>query len=147
MDKLTNIGFALVKVTTEQFAIIEDNFDNEAEIKLQTNFRFAADSKQKLVAVFNAFTFETNGKQFLLIEAGCHFAIAPESWDIMLDPQTNKLTVPKGFLQHMAMLTVGTNRGILHSKTENTCFNQYYIPTINVAELIKKDTIFEFKED
>lgn len=147
MDKLPNIGFALVKITTEQFAIIEDNFDKETEIKLHTGFRFAADSKQKLVAVFNSFTFETNGKQFLLVEAGCHFAIAPESWKKMFDSQLNKLIVPKGFLQHMAMLTVGTNRGILHSKTENTCFNQYHIPTINVAELIKQDSEFEFNND
>lgn len=147
MDNITNIGFALIKVTTEQFAIIESNFENGSEIKLHINFRFAADFKQKVVAVFNSFTFETNDKQFLLIEAGCHFVITPESWEKMFDSTLNKLVVPKGFLHHMAMLTVGTCRGILHVKTENTRFNQYHIPTINVAELIKKDSVFDFKTD
>lgn len=146
MDNLTNIGFALAKVTTEQFAIIAENFKNGSEIKLHINFRFAADNNQKVVAVFNSFVFETEEKQFLLIEAGCHFAIAPDSWEKMYDKELNKLVVPKGFLQHMGMLTVGTNRGILHAKTENTNFNQFHIPTVNVAGLIKNDSVFEFKK-
>jgi hypothetical protein len=146
MDNLKNIGFALAKVTTEQFAIIEDNFKHGAEVKLHINFRFAADNKQKVIAVFNSFVFETEGKQFLLIEAGCHFAIAPDSWEKMYDKVLDKLVVPKGFLQHMGMLTVGTNRGILHAKTESTTFNQFYIPTVNVAELIKIDSVFEFNK-
>ena len=146
MDNNANIGFALSKVTTEQFAILDSNFDKDAEIKLHVNFSFAADNKQKMVAVFNAFTFETNKKQFLLLEAGCHFTIAPDSWDKMFDAKLNKLIVSKAFLHHMAMLTVGTSRGILHAKTENTYFNQYHIPTINVAELIKQDNVFEFKK-
>lgn len=144
MDNSKNIGFALAKVTTEQFAIIKDNFKNGAEIKLQINFRFAADNNQKVVAVFNSFVFETEGKQFLLIETGCHFAISPESWEEMYDKDLDKLIVTKGFLQHMGTLTVGTCRGILHAKTENTIFNQFHIPTINVTELIKKDSVFEF---
>lgn len=146
MDKKPqNIGFALARITTEQFAAIESNFDSKAEIKIHMNFRFAADDKQKVVAVFTAFNFETNQKQFLIIEAGCHFSIAPESWNKMLNAGDNKLTVPKGFLQHMSMLAVGTARGILHSKTENTCFNQYHLPTINVADLIKQDSVFQFE--
>lgn len=147
MDKKPkNIGFALAKITTEQFATIESNFDDNSEIKLHINFRFAADETKKMVGVFATFTFETNQKQFLIIEAGCHFAIEPEAWTKMLDIETNKLTVPKGFLQHMAMLTVGTTRGILHAKTENTCFNKYYLPTINVANMIKEDNVFQFDD-
>jgi hypothetical protein len=46
----------------------------------------------------------------------------------------------------MGMITVGTCRGILHAKTENTKFNQFLIPTINVAELIKEDSVFEFNK-
>ena len=145
-NKFQHIGFALTKITTEQFAVIESNFDSKAEVKIHINFRFAADEKQKLIGVFTAFTFETNQKQFLIIEAGCHFAIAPDAWNKMQDAEQNKLTVPKGFLQHMAILTVGTTRGILHAKTENTPFNQYHLPTINVANMIREDSVFLFKK-
>ena len=146
MDKkVNNISFALARITTEQFAVIENNFDDKAEIKIHINFRFAADNKKKLVGVFSSFVFEANDKQFLIIEGGCHFAIAPDSWDEMLDTQENRLIVPKGFLQHMAVITVGTTRGILHAKTENTLFNKFHLPTINVANMIKEDSTFNFE--
>lgn len=41
------------------------------------------------------------------------------------------------------MLTIGTARGVLHSKTENTTFNQFLLPTLNVNELVQKDVIFK----
>lgn len=147
MDKKTvNIGFGLSKITTEQFAIIENNLVEPSEININMNFRFAADDEKKLVGVFVTFTFESNKKQFIIVEAGCHFSIAPDSWETMMKPETNELKVPKGFLQHMAVITVGTTRGILHAKTENTCFNKYHLPTINVANIIKEDSIFKFEK-
>ena len=109
------------------------------------NFRFAADQQQKLIGVFASFTFESKQKQFLIIEAGCHFSIDPDSWSKMLNDSANELKVPKDFLQHMSMLTVGTTRGILHAKTENTCFNKYLLPTINLKNIIKEDSIFKFE--
>lgn len=138
------IGFALAQITTEQFAVIEDSFDDKSEIKIQINLRFAADNIKKIVGVFSSFAFETNGKHFLIIEAGCHFIISPESWGDMINDVNTELTVGKGFLQHMAVITVGTTRGILHSKTENTCFNKYHLPTINVAKMISDDRVFKF---
>jgi len=37
------------------------------------------------------------------------------------------------------MLSVGTARGILHAKTENTPYNEFIIPLINVTEAVKAD--------
>jgi hypothetical protein len=54
-----------------------------------------------------------------------------------------KITFPQNFVCHMAMLTVGTSRGILHSKTENTIFNSYILPTTNVKEIISSDVWFD----
>ena len=142
--KAINIGFSLSQITTEQFAILEDNLVEPSEINININFRFAADDEKKLVGVFSTFTFESNKKQFIIIEAGCHFSITPDSWENMMNTETNELTVPKGFMQHMAVITVGTTRGILHAKTENTCFSKYHLPTINVASIIKEDSVFQF---
>ena len=140
---MDNIGFKLSLITTEEFEIVESNFDNEGKVKLELAVRFAADSKQKLIAVFSKFSFSTNDASFLLIEGGCHFAIPDDSWKSMLNYQQNSLTIPKGFSQQMAQLTVGTTRGLLHAKTENTPFNHFHIPLINIANLIKEDNILK----
>jgi hypothetical protein len=143
-NKLNNISFALKKLTTEQFAIIEDSYSETAIIRLSTNIRSGADESQKMVAVFSSFTFEADNKPFIVIEAGCHFQIEEKEWDEMLKKDTHTLIVPKGFMSHLAMLTVGTTRGILHAKTEGTCFNKFMIPPINVAEMFTENTIFTF---
>jgi hypothetical protein len=141
-----SIGFSLKRVSTEQFAIIEDGFNEKGKIRLNTSFRFAADDVQKYVAVFTSFVFDSDSKPFLIIEASCHFSISDSAWADMLNSETNSLVVPKGFLCHMAMLTVGTSRGILHAKTEGTCFNKYVLPTINVTDIIKEDAAFSFNK-
>jgi hypothetical protein len=55
------------------------------------------------------------------------------------------LTIPKGFLAHLAMISVGTARGILHCKTENTIFNNFVLPLVNVASMIPEDEQFELQ--
>jgi hypothetical protein len=142
--KASDIGFALRKITTEQFAIIEDNFSEKSNIRLCTNFRFGTDNKQRSIAVFTSFVFEADTKPFLIIEAGCYFQIQDTTWEQMLNDNALTLIVPKNLISHLTMLTVGTTRGILHAKTENTCFNRYVIPTINVAEMIKDDVTLNF---
>ncbi|WP_321298936.1 hypothetical protein [Marinifilum fragile] len=145
MDKTSpKIGFALNKVTTEQFAIIEDNYNEEGDINLETKIGFGSDVDNKMIAVFTAFTFKCNEKAFLIIEAGCHFNIKDDAWEEMLDDEKKSLTVLKGFIRHMTVLTIGTTRGILHAKTENTCFNQFLLPTINVSEIIREDSTINF---
>jgi hypothetical protein len=142
--KVTAINFALRNITTEQFAILEDVKINLQKIRLNSNLRFAANEKDKVIAVFSNFTFESEETPFLIIETGCHFNIKPEEWKQMLNEETNSLQVPKGFLSHLSMLTVGTARGVLHAKTENTKYNRYVLPTINVASMIKNDAVFNF---
>ncbi|MBL7111190.1 MAG: hypothetical protein ISS19_04535 [Bacteroidales bacterium] len=149
MDKskeTKNYKFALARVTTEQFAIIESNLLEKAEIRIQSNIRFGADYEKKLIAVFSSFFFETNEKQFLIVEGGCHFAIEPNTWNKMFGKEKFELIVPKEFIQHLTVITVGTTRGILHAKTENTDFNKYHLPTINVAQLVNTDSKFQFDQ-
>ncbi len=82
MEKQTqSIGFSLKKVSTEQFAIIEEGFNEKGKIKLNTSMRFAADDEKKYIAVFTSFIFDSDNKPFLLIEAGCHFSIQDSSWN------------------------------------------------------------------
>lgn len=147
MDKeLKSVEFSLKKIATEQFAIIEEGFDEKGNIRLNTSFRFAADEIQRYIAVYTFFTFESNNKPFLIVEASCHFAIKDDAWEVMFNHELNSLNVNKGFLCHLAMLTVGTSRGMLHAKTEGTCFNKYVLPTIDVTQIIKENATFSFNK-
>lgn len=145
LGKVKAIGFALNKITTEQFAVIEDNFpQDENEIGIGINFRFTASKSQKMLGVFTTCTFQVEEKQFLVVEASCHFKIKPQDWENLLNNENNELTVPKGLLVHLATITVGTTRGILHAKTGNTSFSKYHLPIVNVGNIIEEGIVFKF---
>jgi hypothetical protein len=67
-----------------------------------------------------------------------------DAWNELLDAQGNKIVIPEGFASHMAVITVGTIRGILYEKVKDTLFKEYIIPPINLTELIQEDVVIEF---
>ncbi len=140
------VGFKLKQITTEQFAIIKDAFDNtNNEISMSIGVKFGLNIDEKAIASFVKVQFEQNKKTFLISEIANHFNIDKTAWN-SFSINKDKLTLPRGFASHLVMLTVGTLRGVLHSKTENTEFNQFILPTINVVELIIDDVELEIEK-
>ena len=136
--KTNAIDFQLDKITTEQFALIEDVYNSSVKTNMGINLKFGLDRENKYVAAFVKVQFEQKGKAFLIVEVGNHFKINKASW-IEFNKPTDNIVLPRGFAAHLVMLTIGTLRGVLHAKTENTEFNKFLLPTINVMELIKED--------
>jgi hypothetical protein len=137
----TIINFGLLKITTEQFAVFEENFNKNEVINLNTNLSFGLNSNDKVFLVTPKYTFENEGKPFITIQISCFFKIDDATWDSF---KTKKQIVfPKDFVAHMAMITVGTSRGILHTKTEGTIFNEFILPPLNVSEMVGEDVSFD----
>lgn len=135
------VNFSIAKVNTEQFAVIEKSFDEKQTIHLSTDLRYAIDRSQRIVMVYTLFKFEQKNAPFLLVEVSCQFLIASESWkSFVKDKVTTE--IPKGFIIHLGMITVGTARGVLHTKTEGSKFNDFVIPTIDVMKLVTKNAVF-----
>ena len=139
--KNLSMKFNLLKIKTEQFAILEDNFDKNEIVNLNTNLSFGLNSMDKVFLLTPKYTFEINGKPFMTIQISCFFKIEDTTWDSFINKK--QIVLPKDFVAHMAMITVGTSRGILLTKTEGTVFNEYILPPLNVAEMIGEDIIFD----
>lgn len=142
------IAFNLDGIKTEQFAILEENYsDKKKSVDFGTGIQFMIDSESKFVGSVVRISFDQGKKSFLKIDVSCHFKIEDDSWNTFINKKQQTLTIPKGFLAHLAMITVGTLRGILFAKTEGTIFNKFIIPTIDVASMIEKDETFSLKDD
>ncbi|WP_394906092.1 hypothetical protein [uncultured Mesonia sp.] len=139
------IGFSLKKITTEQFAIIESAFKEGEDVQFSVNAKYGINEKDKMVAVFVSPAFYQDKKAFLVLEIACHFKIVDDAWESFKNKDKTKLTIPVGFMRHLIMLTIGTARGVLHSRTENTPFNNFLMPTINVTEIVKSGVAFDLK--
>ena len=141
------VGFALHGIKTEQFAILEENYSSKKDVQLATNLQFKLDQSSQQIGVFLGFEFVQGKSIFIKILVSCHFKINDESWSGFIDSKKNKLVVSKGFLAHIAMITMGTIRGVLFAKTEGTPLSKYIIPTMNVTELVNEDGVFDLKKE
>lgn len=137
------IQFSLIGIKTEKF-IIQFTPDNDSgNIEFGTQVQFFIDVESKTIICQVGLVFVQNKKEFLSIEVSCHFKISDLSWLYLYKKTKNQIVIPKGFAMHLGIITVGTTRGILFAKTENTLLNAYVIPTINLSEIIKSDVIIE----
>ena len=141
------IGFLLNKIVTEQFAVIESAFKDGDDVQFGINSKYGIFDDEKVLSVFIAPAFYQNKQPFLVLEVICHFEIEESAWNEFLNKDKSKLTFPLNFVRHVTMLAVGTARGILHAKTENTPFNEFILPTINLNETIKSSVVFNLSED
>jgi hypothetical protein len=140
MAENKEINFNLLKINSEQFAVFNENYIPNEIINLNTNLSFGLNQEDKVFLVTPKYTFQMNDKPFMTIQISCFFKIEDETWNSFI--KKKEIIFPKGFVAHMAMITVGTSRGILHSKTEGTQFNELILPTLNVAEMVPEDVTF-----
>lgn len=140
---IQDIKFGLRKITTLQFATFDSAAVQDDSINLNFTVSFVVVEEQNVVGCNTKFEFLSKNIPFIALNVQCDFAIAPASWDSFLNKEQKKISIPAAFATHLAFLTVGTARGILHSKTENTPFNKYFLPTLNVSEIIKGDVMID----
>ncbi|MBS1533966.1 MAG: hypothetical protein JST78_02730 [Bacteroidetes bacterium] len=144
MENRDQISFGLRSITTEQFAIIESAFDRSNEnIELANGLRFGFNLEKRNVFVFLSVNFLQEKSPFIILEIGCFFEIGAQDWDKLYQPDIEEIKLPVGFARHILVLAMGTLRGVLHAKLENTAFNMFLLPTINVTELVKNDVVIK----
>jgi len=136
------IGFAFKSISTKQFALLKENCKDASGADVKAELGFGLDKENRMMQVQLKVVFENEKLPFIILEVACFFEIAPESFSAFKVQDDGKLIVPCGLAKHLSVLTVGTARGVLHTKTENTEFNKFVLPTINVNDMVKEDMVF-----
>jgi hypothetical protein len=142
MPTTKTVGFYLANIQTEQFAILNKNLAANPELSLNIDINFGLDQQTNRIGCFVNIGYLHQNQLALTIEVKCEFQIEAEAWESFVKPR-KKFKIQKRFLQHLAIISVGTTRGILHAKTEKTVYNIYPLPTINVSEKIITDQVFD----
>lgn len=137
------VTFQLKGISTDEFATIKECYKEEESIQIETGYSFEVDPDIYTVTVRFSIMYKCNESPFIVLKLTCAFDVEKESFEGMFDSESEKYIIPKGFLTHLTVLTIGTARGVLHAKLEKTGFENYILPTLNVADLIKEDMVFE----
>lgn len=126
--------FSMCTITVPQFAII-DEINSEEEISLTTSVSFEYSNDEKLIGCSAEFNFKTKGRLLIKLICKCDFKIHPDDWkEITKD---NHFSPSRELLEYFAVQTIGTSRGILFCKLENTLFSGLIIPPINVKNMME----------
>ena len=139
-------GFKLAEINTNEFAIIDEAFKAGKKVNLGSTINFGIDQEMRAIGIIMKFQYEQSKKPFLVIAATCVFQIEENAWNNLIDQKAQKIVFPEYFASHLAVLTVGTIRGILHEKTKGTPYNKFILPPINLTELIKQDVEIDLEK-
>jgi len=143
----TAIQFSIKSITTEEFATIKTCYKEQENVAIETGYGFGIIPSEHTLVVNFSLMFKCQDNPFIILKISCGFDIEHQAFLNLESKEKNKLTIPKGFLTHLIVLTIGTARGILHAKLEKSGFEQFILPTLNIADMIKDDMEFELSNN
>jgi len=138
----TSVGFRLSGINIEQFAILEELGKSPEGLRLNMDINFGIDAMNQKLGCFVAIAYLIEDRIGMKLETKCEFQIEPKAWKSFISKPTS-IKFNKGFLRHLAMISVGTSRGILHSQTLGSDYNNYPLPTLNVDAMVNNDQSFK----
>jgi hypothetical protein len=132
------INFALTNLSIDQFAtIFEPVSDKNVEFSLIQKFR--ADYERRMIRLGIQVQFSESAKVFMQIEISCLFLIKEEDWLELSDNGTSAVVLDKKFVAQLTAISIGTLRGTMLAKTENTPYSKYFLPLVDATRLCKED--------
>lgn len=125
----------------DQFAVLCEDRKDEVGMNVSLNFKYGDEGKK--VACVVAFDFTSESEKVMVLKMKCEFEIQEDDWKTL--HKDKEVVIPKDLLEFFAVHTIGTARGVLFCKTENTQFNNIVIPPINVSEMGITDLIVKLE--
>lgn len=130
--------FRLVNIKIDQFAILQEHFPHQ-DLTLNLEIGTGANKSDRIVVNKLRVNIVKENDLLLTITISCFFEIKPDSWKEW--EHDNKVKIPRSFLVHTAIHTLGTMRGIMFCKTEGTLYQQLILPPTNVDSMIDGDLL------
>lgn len=148
MTEKRNIPFRLSGIETRQFAIMEDSYKDDCEISLEVGVPITASEENHLIDASLNIQFKCEETPFIILEVKLQFDIESEAFNSLFVTKKKKtfLVIPVGLSRHLATLTVGTARGILHEKLNKTKLHNIILPTIDLTKILDEDIVLEKKD-
>ena len=135
------IAFGLHRIQTLQFAMLSLKPELlKGDTEVINELKFLALPQRLGVKVLANFIFQQAEQPLLKLEVSHEFVIQEAAWQALQD-DTGQVRLPSGFAQHLAVLAIGSCRGILAAKTEHSPFQDLYLPLINVQDILQEDVI------
>ena len=136
-----SLKYALTGITTERFGALHEPKTRDVLLNVSVGIKTSYNDRRLGLALL--VKFEEKRTVFMEIETTCHFQIEDHDWNELSNGMQRNVELPKEFVQHLLSICVGVTRGVLHSKTENTPYNKYFLPLIDISQIGVKSVVIE----
>lgn len=133
------IPYRIVQIVTSKFEQHSDSFEVGPDIQMNSGYNFAVNDIAHRVRCESAYKFLQKDVELLNLILVCIFEVEPSAFNALKNG--NEITIPVDFLRYMATISVGTARGIIHTRTESTPLSNIVLPPINLVEIIKEPLV------
>ena len=136
------VKFKMTRISVNQFAILPESISDNTlkNLRLDSKIEFNNSFEDNVIESKVKFSYLDKNELIMILEVSCLFEIASDD----LSKFTHKngdFVIPRGFLCHIAMHTIGTARGIQYCKTESTSLSRLILPPINVEKIVTEDIV------
>jgi len=136
MPNKENIAYSIAKLNVKQFAIINDLYDKESkDIDISIGIKVGSNIEKKDIVVVLKVEFIQKKKPFIILETESFYKTDDDFWDNLEKSSDND--IPKNLAVRLLNISLGTFRGILFEKLNNTEFDEFLFPLINADELLE----------
>lgn len=142
----TSISFKIAYIDMPQFAILDPAPDLNNELSFNAQFSINAVAKDRVIQISVYMELTQVDKRFVVIEVRNGFSIDENSWETLKKQHSKVIEFPKQTATHFLVLAVGTLRGALFAKTQNTAFTRFPLPPLNISEIFKEDIALDISE-
>jgi hypothetical protein len=138
-NKENKIRFGLRAIHTDEFATIDIPDLDDKNVKTAYSFVLSL-HEFDLTSISFKLTFTHRDRPFIISQVTCVFEVKLESLDV---DSSGKLILPKDFVTHLAFLTTGTMRGVLHAKLEQSQYSKFMLPILDVSSTFTEDVFLD----
>lgn len=135
---MTGIKYNFKNIEEKQFACFPDNFKEETDTNGNAKLVFSPNIERSEVKCRCKVELKQEDTLLLVTEIECTFALSKDSWE---DIGNNQFKLPVDFMRHLVSLVIGTERGIIFAKTDNTPLRKIILPSMNLKSIVKDDLI------
>lgn len=143
MDKQVQLQYRYLKISDDQFATFEENYDPSSNVDFQNSISFSFNYDNNVLTCSEMITYMQGEKVILKLGLNSYFMIHPDSIDELL--QDGGVSCPKEILWQFASLNYGSMRGVLYERTKDSELRSLILPPFFFDELITEGIRFEKK--
>lgn len=140
---MAEIKYRFKNIEEKQFACFPDQFREDIDTTGNAKLEFSANLKRSEIKCRCKIEINQEDNLLLITEIECTFELTKESWEII---DENKFKLPVEFMRHLVSLVIGTERGLIFAKSENTSLHKIILPSFNLKTIVKEDFVVERKD-